>query len=111
MTVHRPVARTFWQKPAGWTKVSGRVSAGSAVIGSYTRGGAGEVAVGQPARPVADRSLGAQAVGARIGPDELAIGDPDLVFGPRAVDVMGRRDPRVARMTQQDVGHRDEVVA
>ena len=34
MTEHRPVARTFWQKPAGWTNVSGSVSMGNAVTGS-----------------------------------------------------------------------------
>ena len=34
VTVQRPVDRTFWQYPAGWTKVSGSVSAGSGVIGS-----------------------------------------------------------------------------
>ena len=28
VTVQRPVDRTFWQYPAGWTKVSGRVSVG-----------------------------------------------------------------------------------
>ena len=34
VTKQRPVASTFWQYPAGWTNVSGSVSAGSAVIGS-----------------------------------------------------------------------------
>ena len=34
LTEHGPVARTFWQNPAGCTKVSGRVSAGSGVTGS-----------------------------------------------------------------------------
>ena len=34
VTMQRPVESTFWQYPAGWMKVSGRVSIGSAVIGS-----------------------------------------------------------------------------
>ena len=33
----------------------------------------------QAARPVADGSLGPQRVGRGVGPDELAVGDPDLV--------------------------------
>ena len=42
-----------------------------------------EVRVGEAARAVADRALGPEAVDAGVGPDEIAVGDPDLVVARR----------------------------
>ena len=71
---------------------------------------AGQVRVVQAARAVADGALGAQAVGAGVRADDLAVGDPDLVFGSCRVRRAGRRDLRLARMAQHAV-HRDDVLA
>ena len=47
----------------------------------------------EPARAVADRSLRPEAVGGGVGPDELAVRDPDLVVGRPDADPRGSSSP------------------
>ncbi len=69
-----------------------------------------EVVIVEAARPVPDRSLGAQPMDARVGSDEVAVRDPDLVLSADAFARLHRGDPRIARMAQDGV-HRHQVLA
>ena len=78
--VHRPVDRTFWQSPPGWTNVSGQRLRRQARHRLVDLGD-------MPGRSGSSRPRGRLRIGrwvpslwARgVGPDEVAVRDPDLV--------------------------------
>ena len=103
MTAQRPVARTFWQNPAGWTNVSGQGLHRQGGDGLVDTGRAGEVVVIEPAGAVADGSLGPQLVRRGVRPDEVTVRDPDLVLATQQRPRPAGHDLGVARMAERDV--------
>ena len=69
-----------------------------------------EVGVLEAARAIADGSLGAQAVGARVGPDQLPVGHPELVVGFDRHLAVGGHDLGVARVADDGL-HRRQLLA
>ena len=99
-TQHCPVASTFWQQPG---RVDERVGqrlhrqGGQRPIGRRpTR----QVGVVEPDHGTAHRSLRPEPVDRGIRPDDLAVGDPDLVIAGRAATGLGRRHPGVTGMPE-----------
>ena len=91
---------------AGWMKVSGSVSIGSAVQRVVDARRARELAAVADAdadEPAPDRPLRAEPVDAAVGPDDLAVGDPDVVAAARLVAGGARRDLRLARVAEDDL--------
>ena len=102
-TRQAPVARTFWQKPAGvHERLHERVGR-EVRAGVICPRGSREVAAVQPGHPGPGGPVGAQPVAGAIRPDRLAVGEPHVVVRRSGVLRMDGRDARPPGMPEQQL--------